>query len=196
VENFGPALIARAGEEAPGVRLRFVQKLEKDSAPLREGSVDLETGVVEDTTGPELRARALFRDRFIGAVRPGHPLSEGEITPARYAAERHVLVSRRGLARGLVDEALASLGLEREVVTIVSGFSAALTVARGSDLVATVPERHTANLRAGMHTVPLPLPMPEITVSMLWHPRMDADPPHRWLRECVAAVCAGSSAAR
>ncbi len=46
VENFGPDLIARVGKEAPGVRLRFVQKPDKDSAPLRDGTVDLETGVV------------------------------------------------------------------------------------------------------------------------------------------------------
>lgn len=190
VENFGPALIALGGEDAPGVRLRFVQKLEKDSASLRDGSADLETGVVDDATGPELRTRTLFRDRFVGAVRTGHPLTEGEITPARYAAARHVLVSRRGLAKGLVDEILAPLGLERQIVTMVSGFSAALTVARASDLIATVPERHTANLRAGMHTFALPILMPEITVSMLWHPRMNADPAHRWLRECVARVCA------
>src|SRR5918992_1043317 len=32
VENFGPRLIARVGEEAPGVRLRFVQKLDKEGA--------------------------------------------------------------------------------------------------------------------------------------------------------------------
>lgn len=56
VENFGPALIARIGKEAPGIRLRFVQKADKDNAPLRDGSVDLETGVVVETTGPELRA--------------------------------------------------------------------------------------------------------------------------------------------
>src|SRR6476469_4012125 len=60
VENFGPALIARASEEAPGVRLHFVQKLSKDSAALRDGSVDLETGVVGGTTSPEVRTRALF----------------------------------------------------------------------------------------------------------------------------------------
>ena len=113
VENFGPDLIARVGEEAPGVRLRFVQKPDKDSAPLRDGSVDLETGVVGETTGPEVRAQALFRDRFIGVVRAGHPLSQGEITPARYAAGRHILVSRRGLDSGPIDEALAALGLER-----------------------------------------------------------------------------------
>ena len=59
VENFGPDLIARVGEEAPGVRLRFVQKPDKDSGPLRDGIVDLETGVVEKTTGPEVRAQAL-----------------------------------------------------------------------------------------------------------------------------------------
>src|SRR5438067_2512230 len=63
VESFGPDLIARVGAEAPGVRLRFMQKPDKDSAPLREGTVDLETGVAGTTTGPEVRAQALFRDR-------------------------------------------------------------------------------------------------------------------------------------
>ena len=157
MENFGPDLIARVGEEAPGVRLRFVQKPDKDSAPLRDGTVDLETGVVGKTTGPEVRAQALFRDRFIGVVRMGHPLSQGKITPARYAAGRHILVSRRGLDKGPIDEALKPFGLEREIVTIVGGFSTALALARASDLIASVPERHTGNLRAGMHSFPLPV---------------------------------------
>jgi DNA-binding transcriptional LysR family regulator len=46
VENLGADLIARVGRDAPGVRLRFALKPDKDSAPLRDGSVDLETGVV------------------------------------------------------------------------------------------------------------------------------------------------------
>jgi DNA-binding transcriptional LysR family regulator len=191
VENFGAGLIARVGGEAPGVRLRFVQKLDKESAPLRDGSVDLETGVVGETTGPEVRAQALFRDRFVGVVREGHPLSRGKVTVRRYASGRHVGVSRRGLEGGPFDEALKSSGLVREVVTIVGGFSTALALARASDLIATVPERHTGNLRAGMHSFPLPFPTPRLTVSLLWHPRLDADPAHRWLRGCVRDVCAG-----
>jgi DNA-binding transcriptional LysR family regulator len=79
--------------------------------------------------------------------------------------------------------------LERRIVTIVGGFSPALALARASDLIASVPERHTANLRAGMHGFPLPVPVEEITVSMLWHPRVDADPVHRWLRACVREAC-------
>ncbi|HJU50477.1 MAG TPA: LysR substrate-binding domain-containing protein, partial [Pseudogulbenkiania sp.] len=194
VENFGPALIARVSEEAPGVRLRFVQKMDKDSAPLRDGSVDLDTGVVGEGTGPEVRTRALFRDRFIGVVRMGHPLSQGEITPARYAAGRHILISRRGLDKGPVDEALKPLGLEREIVTIVGGFASALVLARATDLIATVPERHTGNLRDGLYSFTLPASPSDITVSMLWHPRMDADPAHRWLRGCVREVCEASRA--
>jgi DNA-binding transcriptional LysR family regulator len=190
VENFGPDLIALIGAEAPRVRLRFVPKPDKDSTSLRDATVDLETGVVGETTGPEVRAQALFRDRFIGVVRMEHSLSQGEITPSRYAAGRHILVSRRGLEQGPIDEALKPFGLEREIITIVGGFSTALALARGSDLIASVPERHTGNLRAGMHSFPLPVSMPEITVSLLWHPRMDADPAHRWLRKCVRDACA------
>ena len=189
VENFGQDLIARIGAEAPGVRLRFVPKADKESAPLRDGIVDLETGVIGETTGPEVRTRALFRDRIVGVVRRGHPLSRGKVTPIRFASGLHILVSRRGRDRGPVDEALEAVGLERKIGTIVGGFSAALALARASDLVATVPERHTGNLRAGMHSFDLPVPMPEITVSMLWHPRMEADPAHRWLRGCVWDTC-------
>lgn len=190
VENFGPELIARVGREAPGVRLCFVQKPDKDSAPLRDGVVDLETGVIGKATAPELRVQALFRDRFIGVVRKGHPLSQGEITPARYAAGQHLYVSRQGLDRGPVDDALSALGLERKIVTIVGGFSTALALARATDLITSVPERHTGNLRVGMHSFTLPLSSLEITVSLFWHPRLDADPAHRWLRALVKDVCA------
>lgn len=190
-ENFGPALLARVGGEAPGVRLRFVQKADKESRPLRDGTVDLETGVVDETTGPEVRAQALFRDRFVGVVRKGHRLSRGRMTASRYTSGRHVSVSRRGIEQGPVEEALQSSGLEREVVVTVGGFATALALARASDLIATVPERHTGSLREGMHSFPLPFSTPQITVSLLWHPRMDADPGHRWLRACVRDVCAG-----
>ncbi|MCP1495427.1 DNA-binding transcriptional LysR family regulator [Pseudomonas migulae] len=189
VENFGAPLIARLAEQAPGVRLRFMHKPDKDSTSLRDGTVDLETGVVGKAAGPELRTQGLFRDRFIGVVREGHPLSQGEITPERFAAGGHISVSRRGLDKGPVDEGLATLQLERQIVTIVAGFSTALALARASDLIATVPERHTESLRAGMHSFALPFSMPEFTVAMLWHPRLDADPVHRWLRGCVREVC-------
>lgn len=189
VENFGADLIARVGQEAPGVRLCFVQKPDKESTPLRDGSVDLDTGVVGKATGPEVRTRALFRDRFIGVVRTGHPLVRGKITQSRYAGGRHISVSRRGIDKGPIDEALEPLGLERKIVTIVGDFSTALALARDSDLIASVPERQTGNLRAGMHSFSLPVPMSEITVSLLWHPRFDADPAHRWLRGIVLDAC-------
>lgn len=194
VENFGPQLMVHVCQQAPGVRLRFVQKQDKGSAPLRDGAVDLETGVVSDAVGPEVRAQALFRDRFIGVVRAGHPLTRRKLTPARYAAAQHIGVSRRGLDKGPIDEALSPLGLEREIVTIVGGFSTALALARASDLIASVPERHTGVLREGMHSFVLPFPLQEITVSLLWHPRLQADPAHRWLRDLVVEVCAARKA--
>ncbi|MCC2612207.1 LysR family transcriptional regulator [Neorhizobium sp. Rsf11] len=193
VENFGPDLIARVNREAPGVRLRFVPKQDKDSGPLRDGSIDMETGVIGKATGPEVRVQALFSDRFVGVVRADHPLSAGQITPSRYAAARHVLVSRRGSEKGYLDDILEIQGIRREIGTMVGGFAAALALARASDMVATVPERHTRDLRADMFSFALPVPVPEITISLFWHPRMDADPAHRWLRGCVRDVCAASA---
>ncbi len=193
VETFGPELIARTSAEAPGVRMRFMQKPDKDSAPLRDGTVDLETGVVDPATAPELRAQALFEDRHIGVVRGGHALARGRVTPQRYAAGRHISVSREGFATGPVDEALQKHGLERSIAAIVGGFATAVGLARNSDLIATVPDRHTESLRSGMQSFPLPFAVAPFTVSLLWHPRLDADPAHRWLRTHVRAVCASGA---
>lgn len=190
VENFGPALLRKVSREAPGVRLHFLHKLDKGSGPLRDGSVDLETGVVDSAIGPEVRTQALFRDRYVGVVRQGHPLAKGKVTASQFAAASHVQVSRRDNDKSHVDDVLAAMGMKRNVTAIVGGFSAALALARASDLIATVYERHTGIMFAGMHSFALPIPVEKFTLSMLWHPRLDGDPAHRWLRSCLKQVCA------
>jgi len=189
VEIFGAALLTRIARDAPGIRLRFVQKTDKESAPLRDGTIDLDTGVVGAEAAPEIVTQALFRDRLVGVVRSDHALAEGRMTTARYLAARHIHVSRRGADEGLVDQALPSTEGGRDIAVIVGGFATAVGLARDTELVATVPERYTTTLRSGMKTFALPFATPEIVVSMLWHPRHHADPVHRWLRSCVRDVC-------
>ena len=188
-ENFGPALIARAAGDAPLVRLHFMEKPEKESAALRDGSVDLEIGVGGKRTGPEIRAHPLFRDRWVVAVRSDHVLMRSKMTAARYTAGRHIGISRQGHERGPIDAALRDMGLERNVATVAGSFSTALALARASDLIATVPEQHTSALRDGMQTRELPLLLPELVLSLMWHPRLEADPAHRWLRACIIELC-------
>lgn len=200
VVALGAALIAAATAEAPLIRLRFAPKAEKTSSYLREGSADLEIGVVSEM-GPEVRVQALFRDRFVGAVRKGHPLettgAKGEVTVERYIEFGHVVVSRRWRSSGPVDVALAALGLERNIVAVVASFPAALAVARESDLVAlvpasflnTAPENRANGPSAAIYTFEIPVATERITISQMWHPRLEHDPVHRWLRELVRTVC-------
>ena len=194
LEAFSGRIVAAATAAAPSVRLRFAPKPDKDARPLREGLVDLEIGVVGETA-PELRVQALFRDHFVGAVRKGHPLlADGEITPERYAAFGHVVASRRGRPAGPVDEALAARGLTRNVVVVAPSFSTALAVAGASDLVALVTHSFlTVDERPGVKSFALPVSTQPITISQLWHPRLDADPAHRWLRGIVREVCHGQA---
>lgn len=185
VETFGPALIGSVLKDAPGISLRFIPRHTRETSGLRDGTVDLETGVVDATTSPELQQLPLFADRLVGVVRRGHRLAKTRVTAAHYAKASHVGVSRQTVDKEWIDDALAPLGFERRLMATVSGFASAIAVARGSELVATVPERHSAALRAGMHSFSLPFKLPQLMVSMLWHPRMQADAVHTWLRECV-----------
>nr|WP_318381570.1 LysR family transcriptional regulator [uncultured Enterobacter sp.] len=190
VEAFGPVLIVAAAKQAPHVRLRFAPKSEKSVRPLREGLVDLEIGVLGDM-GPEIRIQTLFRDRFVGVVRAGHPLAAlSRVSVDEYIACGHVVASRRGEHAGPVDDALAALGLTRTVAAVVPGFPAALAVAQASDLVALVPASFLIHHGgSALHAFELPVKTPAITISQMWHPRLEASPPHRWLRHFVLEVC-------
>ncbi len=188
-------LVTAIMKEAPRVRLRFAPKSDKDALPLREGRIDLEIGV-RGTSAPEIRSRLLFRDMFVGVARVGHALFlDEDISIARYAACRHVATSRRGAFRGPVDDALEQLGYQRTVSVVVPGFPDALEIVRKSDLVTHVPRSCLANLSddpaaiSRLRLFRLPVKTPEIAISAMWHPRLDADPAHRWLRDTVQTVC-------
>jgi len=192
VEVLAARLIAAVTAAAPQVRLRFAPKPDKTALHLRDGSVDLEIGVLGEMA-PEVRLQALFRDHFVGVVRQGHPLAAApEISAVQYAALGHVVASRRGRPHGPVDTALAALGLERRIAAVVPSFPAALAVARASDLATLLPASFCAGGTAGaagVHAFALPVATAPITISQMWHPRLDADPAHRWLRQVVLSVC-------
>ena len=200
LEQMSVALVNALTKAAPRVRLRFTPKPDKDAKRLREGEIDLEIGVL-GASAPEMRTQLVYRDRFVGVARKGHPvLGAGPMTPERYAACNHVTASRRGEFSGPVDQALEQLGLTRRVTVVMPGFPDAIRIARNSDLVALVPLNCLGNALTGEHVAmagldvfDLPIRTPPINISAAWHPRMDADPAHRWLRETVVAVCKQAS---
>lgn len=194
VELVGASLMAAITETAPHVRIRFVSKPDKDARPLREGTIDLEVGVL-GTAAPELRTRLLFRDRFVGICRTGHPLLT-RVTAKRYASYQHVVVSRKRQLSGPVDDALGQLGLRRTIAMVVLTYANAMQIARYSDLLGLVPHSYVGSVLMGDHAgsagvqfFELPIRTSEIKVSAIWHPRLHADPAHRWLRETIVAIC-------
>ncbi|MBK0094106.1 MULTISPECIES: LysR family transcriptional regulator [Erwiniaceae] len=192
VEAFGSALIAAVTAQAPNVELVFVAKPEKSDRELRDGSIDIEIGVLGNM-GPEIRLQALFRDRFVGVVRAGHPLTQ-QMDINQLARFGHIVASRREERGGPIHEAIEHAGLQRKIVAVVPAFSAAVALVVNSDWVALVPrslvEHHPLIVHSqALVMLALPFTTPEMTVSQMWHPRLENDAAHRWLRGVVKQVC-------
>lgn len=195
VDLAGASLITAITRAAPHVRIRFISKPDKDAQPLREGTIDLEIGVI-GSAAPELKTRLLFHDRFVGICRAGHPLlTRPGVTTKRYAGYRHVVVSRKRQFSGPVDDALDQLGLHRTVAMVVPSYANAMHIVRHTDLLGLVPHSslgnaamngHAAN--EGLQHFELPVRTPRIKISAIWHPRLHADPAHRWLRDTILEV--------
>ncbi|MCK2244550.1 MULTISPECIES: LysR family transcriptional regulator [unclassified Crossiella] len=187
-DGIAAALITAATSAvAPGVTLRFVAEGTESAEALRDGSVDLDIGAGEVTT-PDLRATPLYTERLVGIVRADSPLGRArKPTLKQLCRHPHVSASRRGRARGPLDEALTSVGLQRHVAAVVPTSTAAALLVAASAHVGLVPQRlaeqyaHTLGLR----WFPIPADLPEVEVRLCWHARLDADPAQHWLRETI-----------
>ncbi|WP_448098132.1 hypothetical protein [Luteibacter yeojuensis] len=99
----------------------------------------------------------------------------------------------RGRTRDLVHEAVAMLRpavSETDVTTLRRTFTIrtndGFVEAFGPLLIANAGPR-------AIHAFELPLKTPGITVSQMWHPRLDRDSAHRWLRKLVLVACRGEA---
>ncbi len=124
-------------------------------------------------------------------VRSDHPLGKSPLTLDAYLDHRHVAASRHGRPRGPIDRLLEQRGRERIIALFVASHAAAAMVAAGSDLVATIPSRLAARLTSlglNIRSRALPLDTGLVDIALAWHPCLDADPVHKWVRDQVAAV--------
>ncbi|SNQ51165.1 putative LysR-family transcriptional regulator [Frankia canadensis] len=186
VASIAVDLLDRLTAAAPAVRVRFLPEPMPSADPLRDGTADLEIGQI-DSTATEIRVEALGEDAAVAVVRAGHPLTRGPLTPERLADGRHVIASRRGRVQGPLDAALAAHGLRRTVAVTVPSHTVALSLVAQSDLIGIAPRRlgRVGLASAGLVALDLDLDLPTLPVCLAWHPRYDADGPHRWLRAHV-----------
>jgi DNA-binding transcriptional LysR family regulator len=165
---------------------------------LAQSEIDLAVGHFPEVVGALVtqgedalwQRERLYTSEYVCVMRRGHPLAEQELTLERYIGALHLLVSFSGRAQGLVDEALSALGRQRRVVLTVNQFFTAGRVVARSDLLTVLPASFIAatGYRHEVVARPLPLSISPVYVDMLWHRRSTASPPHRWLRELVAAA--------
>jgi len=187
---FGAELDRRV-REAPGLALRFISNSVDDAEMLRRGDTDLAIGIYASLP-PELKTRKVIADRLVCVLREGHPVlaTDAPLDLETYVRLQHVQIAPRGRPGGVVDDLLAERGLARHVARAVPFFRVALELAAGSDYLLTVSERIAAPMASqlGLRVLEPPLPLKPYALSMVWHPRLDADASHAWLRSQVVAA--------
>jgi DNA-binding transcriptional LysR family regulator len=172
-------------EEAPEVTLRFLPSVVDDWVPLRDGVADLSVCILGHFP-QEFRTRKLFTDRFVCAVREGHPRVGRRLTLDEYLALEHVVVAPLGKP-SQVDRVLAERGRQRRIRQVVPYFLAGLHVASTTDCVLTVSDRAARALAEPLRLRVLepPLPLAPYALHLLWHPRLENEPANRWLRDVL-----------
>lgn len=191
---FGPALLAHLCEAAPGIRLRLYStdrlfdELDADGLDLGVGFGPLPEGRTHH------KRRLLGTDTYLCMFNAERVGVSPPISLEDYVRLPHVLTSLRKGERGVVDEALAKVGLRRTVALTTPRFVAVPFLVAGAAVVTTMHSTlaHFFADALGLSLSPTPVELPEAAASLVWHASYDRDPAHRWLRETVVRVAAGA----
>ncbi len=159
---------------------------------LSRGSLDLLLHVDDGHVPPNYERQALLEEEFVCVVDRNGPYGS-KLTLNEYLGARHVAVSIFGGIQTLPDQRLAASGLKRRVAFTVPQFTAAVHAVIGTNLIATIPKRIAVqgDRSKALKLLRTPKPMSRFTYYMWWHPRMNSDAAHIWLRNAVQKVSEG-----
>jgi DNA-binding transcriptional LysR family regulator len=82
----------------------------------------------------------------------------------------------------MIDAALAVVGRERAVSVSIQSYALAPLVLSNSDYISTLPRRFLERFRTALEIYATPLVLAPFQMILFWHPRMQTDPAHKWLR--------------
>ena len=190
----GPALLAHLCEHAPGIRLRLysTDRLQIFDE-LDADHLDLAVGVRVYPEGQtHHKRRLLATDSYLCMFNAARVGLTPPISLEDYVRLPHVLTSLRQGERGVADEALAQLGLERTVALTTPRFVAVPFLVAGAPVVTTMHAKLARFFAAtlGLSLSPAPVELPDVSISLLWHASYDHDPAHLWLRRTIELVAA------
>jgi hypothetical protein len=139
--------------------------------------------------GDRFKCVGLLEDEYVVILSNAHRLAaEPELSIDHFATLPHVVSTSGGDDSSALDDALAEQGLARHVVAKVPLHSLIFLLI-GSNSLSVVPRRVASALVAICPLImrPLPFPSPLVSISMIWHRRLDNHPAHRWLRATLRA---------
>lgn len=179
-----PPLFQRLRRMAPNVHIEsFLTKRREMTKELAAGRLDFAVDAPINTD-PQMRHVKLFEDRYVCAMRQGHPMAKEKITLEEYLSMTHIHISSRRNGLGHVDLALGKMGLQRRIALRSQHYLMASTVIEQTDMVITVPLRFATS--HNLHTVELPVKdLAPVETHLYWHESTDQDPANRWMREQI-----------
>ena len=156
---------------------------------LIHGSVDLVLSSNTVDVPDALQSQMIYDEEFVCVVDVKSRLSR-QLTIEEYMNAQHVSISIQGGTQGVPDKWLVAKGYKRKVAMQVAYFEAAMRCVRGTKLIATIPRRFAEGSaeRAGVRLLVPPSEITGFRYVMTWHPRVNTDAAHAWLRATMREV--------
>jgi DNA-binding transcriptional LysR family regulator len=159
---------------------------------VEHGQLDLILQIDDGLLPSHFQSERLYREDWICAVSHDSPFGDS-LSLKQYLAASHIVVSTRAGVQTIPDKQLAGVGAKRNSCIRVPYFGVALQCLPGTELVLTLTSGMTSVVKRDrrLRLVKAPPELHAFHFLMAWHPRLNTDPRHVWLRGATRSAAAG-----
>jgi DNA-binding transcriptional LysR family regulator len=156
---------------------------------VEHGQVDLVLHIDDGLLPSHFQSERLYREDWICAVAQGSRFGD-RLSLKQYLAANHIVVSTYAGVQTIPDKQLAAVGVKRSSCIRVPYFGVALQCLPGTELVLTLTSGMTSVVRGNreLRLVKAPPELHPFHFLMAWHPRLNTDPRHVWLRDAMRST--------
>lgn len=172
---------------APHITFEMLSPGDNSAELLARGEVDL-LFMPEKFALPEHVSQLLFEEQHACLIWEGNTLIGESLSLQQYLEMGHISVGfGRNRTLSIEDWFMQEYGVNRRLEVVTNDFNTLPQLVVGTERIVTTHQRLAKFFteRWPLRLLPTPVPLPIMRELMLWHPCMEGDVMHRWLRERI-----------
>ncbi len=196
VQVFLTRMLQDVSQKAPNLTFEFLTPFSMEVEALARQHVDIMV-LPEQNIIDAYSTAVLSKDELVCIADCNSDVAQNGLTVKRFSECGHATIGSGRTSLLSIEQWLnQTKHIKRKIEVITNDFTSMCSAIVGTERLAVIPKLLAVKLERlyPIKMLPLPFDSPDFVEYLMWHPTLDSDPVHKWLRQQILELSTSVSA--